>query len=326
MLFSVIIPTYHRNELLACCLESLGAGRQSGLTFVAATGRGSPVQGATLPPSCDGGLRRYEVIVTDDGKAATAEAMIRGRFPWVGWVRGPGRGPAANRNCGASKGRGDWVVFIDDDCVADSRWLLGLAGAIEGAVPDVIEGMTIIPNKRDNPFLHGVENLAGDCYWSCNLAVRREIFGQLKGFDEDFLIAGGEDMEFGWRIKREGLRTYFCREALVLHPQRPYAMQAFLGSVWNRKWILLYRQKTGAAPADSAGLLCITAAVVWEHLFALTRHFVYGWKDLRRDNWKTQLFAMFWLWLILPLQLPHLVWWEFRFRDALSVRTNQTVR
>ncbi|MFM6224388.1 MAG: glycosyltransferase family 2 protein, partial [Dolichospermum sp.] len=74
--FSVIIPTYHRNDLLAKCLDCLAPGMQ------------------TLPAD------QYEVIVSDDGYQSTAQEMIEQNYPWVKWVAGPGKGPAANRNNG----------------------------------------------------------------------------------------------------------------------------------------------------------------------------------------------------------------------------------
>ena len=85
MLFSVIIPTYHRNDLLAKCLDCLASNVQT-LT------------------SDD-----YEVIVTDDGSLTTAEEMINQHYSWVKWVAGSHNGPAANRNNGAHLGlRGKW--------------------------------------------------------------------------------------------------------------------------------------------------------------------------------------------------------------------------
>jgi GT2 family glycosyltransferase len=60
--FSVVIPTYHRNDLLAKCLDCLS----------------SEVQ--TLEAD------QYEVIVTDDGLETTAESMIREQYPWVNWL------------------------------------------------------------------------------------------------------------------------------------------------------------------------------------------------------------------------------------------------
>ena len=209
MRFSVVIPTRHRNDLLAKCLDSLSPGKQAGATM------------AEPDPE-------YEVIVSDDGGGENAEAMLRDRYPWARWTAGPRRGPAANRNHGARQARGEWLAFIDDDCVADHGWLEALVREAAAGERDVIEGRTMVPNKRDSPFLHAVENSTGGCYWSCNLAVRREEFWRIGGFDERFLAAGGEDMEFAWRMRREGLRPCFNPDAVVLHPQRAYSAGGFL--------------------------------------------------------------------------------------------------
>ena len=96
-LFSVVIPTCHRNDALAACLERLAPGKQS---LAAAS---------------------YEVIVTDDGSRATSEAMLREKFPWAKWMAGPRRGPAANRNHGAKHANGNWIAFADDDCLQIGR-------------------------------------------------------------------------------------------------------------------------------------------------------------------------------------------------------------
>ena len=88
MIFSVIIPTFHRIDLLSVCLERLSPEKQNFLS------------------------EYYEVIVTDDGREITAEKMVEELFPWVKWVKGPCKGPAANRNYGASVSQGDYLVFI----------------------------------------------------------------------------------------------------------------------------------------------------------------------------------------------------------------------
>ena len=90
---SVIIPTCHRNASLAKCLDCLAPGTQ------------------TLPPE------QYEVIVTDDGSRSTAQQMVQENYPWVLWIAGPCRGPAANRNNGAEAAQGQWLAFTDDDCL-----------------------------------------------------------------------------------------------------------------------------------------------------------------------------------------------------------------
>ncbi|URD49587.1 glycosyltransferase family 2 protein [Chroococcidiopsis sp. CCNUC1] len=104
-LFSIIIPTYQRNDLLAKCLHCLAPDIQ------------------TLP------FEQYEVIVTDDGFQTTAQQMIREFYPWAKWVAGSRKGPAANRNNGAKYACGEWLVFTDDDCLPDSHWLEAYAQA-----------------------------------------------------------------------------------------------------------------------------------------------------------------------------------------------------
>src|SRR5439155_4504610 len=120
--------------------------------------------------------------------------------------------PAANRNHGAKHARGEWLAFVDDDCLPDKGWLEAIAEAALKPTSEVIEGKTVIPDKVDNPFRQGVENLSGGNFWSCNLAIRRAAFWQIGAFDEDFLEAGGEDMELAFRIRRNDLRTLFAEK------------------------------------------------------------------------------------------------------------------
>src|SRR5688572_17920597 len=108
MLISIIVPTCHRNDLLAKCLDRLAPEVQSDVVLCAKDSARadrqsgtaeSPFLGATVAPNPK--AVRYEVIVTDDGKDATAEQMIGESYPWATWLPGPRRGPASNRNNGA---------------------------------------------------------------------------------------------------------------------------------------------------------------------------------------------------------------------------------
>ncbi len=156
--FSVVIPTCGRDDLLSRCLASLAPGVQRADTAT------------------------YEVIITDDGRGKTTEAMVRAQFPWAQWVQGPARGPAANRNSGARQARADWICFIDDDCVASPEWLAAFLPDAGDASLDVMEGRTTVPDKTDTPFQHAAFNEKGGAYWSCNLAIRRERFPRHRRF------------------------------------------------------------------------------------------------------------------------------------------------
>jgi GT2 family glycosyltransferase len=287
---SVIIPTRARPGDLARCLESLAPERQG---IVAADA---------------------EFIVTDDMRGNTAEELVRAKFPWVRWTQGPARGPAANRNHAARIAAGEWVAFIDDDCIADAGWLRALLALAGRPGLDVIEGRTEMPVEVQHPFTHGVENLTGGVFWSCNLAVRKERFLALGGFDEEFLQPFGEDMEFAWRMRRASLVTTFAPEVLVIHPPRYHGWHGFFTRAPMLRWSLLYFQKTGAAPGAKASALVIATTVIRRHLYRLVKVARDIFRPNPRGTFALGLLNAFANWLIAPIQLPYLVWWEFKFR------------
>lgn len=193
-LFSVIIPTYHRNDLLAKCLNCLAPGVQ------------------TLP------VEQYEVIVTDDGSETTAEPMIQEQYPWAKWVAGKHKGPAANRNNGASYSRGEWLAFTDDDCLPDPQWLSALSMAIEKEVL-ALEGAIHPLGNLDRDLAECPVNLTGGCFWSANIAIKRSLFEKIGGFDVNYPLAAHEDQDIKLRLSPH-TNILFVPAAAVFHPVR----------------------------------------------------------------------------------------------------------
>lgn len=274
--WSLIIPTCNRPERLARCL-------------------------ALLP-------REVTVIVTDDSSDARTHAMLRRDFAHVRWTQGPRRGPAANRNHGTTLAGGEWLAFLDDDVVPSPGWLTAIIAAATSET-DVIEGKTVCPNQTGHSLEEVVENLHGGNLWSCNFAIRAKAFRNLGGFDEDFLEAGGEDMEFAWRVKRAGLEVRFAPEALVSHPPRRLDWGALWRRTWMLRWVPLYRLKTGGARS-------IPQTVIGElrMLLGMTYRLFVNRHDgrLRKHG-----FAVAWRWLTLPVVLPYVLYWYARFRRKL---------
>lgn len=195
--FSVIVPTYQRNDLLAKCLDCLAPDIQ------------------TLP------FEQYEVIVTDDGFQTTAQQMIREFYPWAKWVAGSRKGPAANRNNGAKYACGEWLVFTDDDCLPDSHWLEAYAQAmITQQSYLVFEGRTYVDRPRQSLAETSPINETGGYLWSCNFAVQKQLFELLTGFDERFPYAAMEDVDFRLRLLKSGYKFSFVPAASVCHPWR----------------------------------------------------------------------------------------------------------
>jgi GT2 family glycosyltransferase len=203
---SVIIPTRHRNDDLANCLEALELSEGFDLGRI----------------GCSGAPNFFaEVIVTDDSQELTAEKMIRQNFPWAKWFMGPRRGPAANRNHGASKASGRWLIFLDDDCIPSPKWLSTYRQAtVENPTATIFEGQTVAIGQQQRADLECPINQTGGHLWSCNFAVRREFFISLGGFDELFPAPYLEDIDFQLRAVAAQALIKFVPEATVEHPWR----------------------------------------------------------------------------------------------------------
>jgi GT2 family glycosyltransferase len=198
MLFSIIVPTYLRREALCDCLNCLAhyftPGAQERLGF------------------------QVEVIVSDDGREDGLKSLLMSHYPWCLYVAGPQRGPASNRNHGAQEANGDWLMFTDDDCLPQSGWLEAYAASADEC--DVMEGRTSAAGQRMRVDEECPINETGGFLWSCNFAIKRELYLQLGGFNEDFPAAAMEDVELNVRVNKAGLVRKFLNEAVVLHPWR----------------------------------------------------------------------------------------------------------
>jgi GT2 family glycosyltransferase len=295
MKFSVIIPACDRPENLRECLRQVLA--QQG--------------------SC-------EVIVSDDSKTGAVRQVV-GEFPRVRWLEGPRRGPAANRNHGASRATGEWLVFLDDDCKPGPEWLRAYDDAASGEV-DVLEGRTECPMEDRLGFYDIVENLDGGAFWSCNLAVRRDKFEAIGGFDEDFTEACAEDMEFGWRMRQRGLRTIFVPSARVTHPARRMTAGGLLRRTAAHRWVLLYRLKTGQAPALDRSLPRAAADLIACEILDTLRMAFHLRREGERGRIKGNALWVLWRWASLPAFLPYYIYWELRWRRMLAGRVQVKVK
>jgi GT2 family glycosyltransferase len=161
------------------------------------------------------------VIVTDDTEAGNAASMILSEFPWARWVEGPQRGPAANRNHGAGHARGEWLAFTDDDCLPSSGWIAAFAEIGSDSKTPLLEGKTKACGNRTRVDMECPVNLTGGYLWSCNFAIRRDLFESIGGFDECFPYPAMEDVDLRVRLRDQGIVAEFVPSAEVDHPWRP---------------------------------------------------------------------------------------------------------
>lgn len=197
MKISIVIPTCNRKDLLAKCLDCLNPEIQ---TYKASV---------------------YEVVVTDDSKDDSTKNLVELVYPWVKWVAGPKRGPAANRNNGAKNAGGDWLIFIDDDCLPDKNLVAEYhKTALQFPETLVFEGCIKADREKRSFVEESPVNLDGGHLWSCNFMIYKHVFKGVGGFDEGFPYAAVEDVDFNYRLKLHRIKTQFVAQAFVVHPWR----------------------------------------------------------------------------------------------------------
>jgi glycosyltransferase involved in cell wall biosynthesis len=202
---SVIVPTYSRPKQLAACLNAL----------------------SQLEYQKD----QFEVIVVDDGSeispaeiVADFEARMNIRM-----ISQPNSGPATARNKGALHARGQLLAFTDDDCLPEPFWLDSLVARFVRNPDHAIGGRTV-NSLTDNSYsaasqmlidyLYGYYNGDSDnarFVASNNLAFPTEMFRQIGGFDNQFMLVAAEDRELCDRWLYYGHRIIYAPEAVVRH-------------------------------------------------------------------------------------------------------------
>lgn len=230
-IISVIVPTYHRNELLSKCLDCLKPGTQ------------------ILP------AEQYEVIVTDDGSKTTAEEMVREDYSWVTWVAAPRKGPAANRNNGAKYARGEWLAFTDDDCLPEPDWLSNFVASTKGSAL-ALEG-AIHPLGDGNQDLNSCPiNIDGGCFWSANIAVHRSLFEKVEGFDPNYPYPYHEDVDLKDRVSLH-TTILFVPKAIVFHPVATTTLKEAIARIPKRSIATAYhmnKHRKSFGAEDDLGL------------------------------------------------------------------------
>lgn len=284
-LVSVIIPTYHRNESLAQCLDCLAPGVQ------------------TLS------VQQYEVIVTDDGTQTTAQAMLTEHYPWVKWVASGKGNPAANRNHGASYARGEWLVFTDDDCLPEANWLQAYAQRIANLVKEREHQKTTDYLTRSSPLafegaIHPIGNphqdlvecpvnISGGCFWSANIAIQRCLFEEVGGFDANYPLAAFEDQDLQIRLEKQ-TKIVFVSEAIVKHPVRVVSLKKSISRLPKLCIAYAYHLRKNWIALGYENILSLAIFQYKFHLQTLLSH-------LRRRAFSSSLVSLIMLTVGIPL-------------------------
>lgn len=169
---------------------------------------------------------RFEVIVADNGSTDGSWEWIAERFPQVKLVRALEKGSGNARNAGFAAAKGQWVLSIDSDCVADPQWMNRLIDAMEEAPENTgALGGYVRPYRlrtlveRHQPAWVAQPDLSDPGNKVRYTATPNAIFNraaveEIGGFDAS---AGHDDTDLGLRLSAAGYRFGFVPEAIVVH-------------------------------------------------------------------------------------------------------------
>jgi GT2 family glycosyltransferase len=154
------------------------------------------------------------------------------------------------RNAGAAAARGEWLLFMDDDCTPEpsilDAYLTEPVAAAVGAIAGEIlgeEGQAALAARyaRDRKILSQTDGLYGrgrTVAATGNLLVRRAAFDAVGGFTEGIRSAG--DVDFCLRLQAAGWQLAFRPPALVRHRHRESVaglMRTFVRYGAGSRWL-----------------------------------------------------------------------------------------
>ena len=216
---TIVVPTHARPAQLQACLEGI----------------------ARLDYDHD----RLEVVVVDDGGPDSLEpvvAQFRDRLDLRLLVQ-QRSGPGAARNLGAKVARGQFLGFIDDDCVPDPLWASALTCELRRR-PDRLLGGKVVNALPNNVFSTTTQMIAEQVtayyesggnepfFTTNNLGVVANRFWELEGFDTSIASFTAEDKEFCDRWRARGYEMAFVTDAVVRHSHH-LTLRRFLRQHYN---------------------------------------------------------------------------------------------
>jgi GT2 family glycosyltransferase len=198
---SVIIPCYNaRAELVECLAAIAKADEQDS-----------------------------EYIIVDDGSDDDPTDVIKSSGLPLQFIRMDSHASAAAaRNVGARRASGDILVFLDADVCVHRDTLRRIRNAFEDPRLGALMGSyDVNPSEPGfhsqfrnllHSYVHQTGRREASTFWTGCGAVYRHVFLQHRGFDETPGMI--DDVEFGIRLHRSGIRIDLRPEIQVQHRKR----------------------------------------------------------------------------------------------------------
>ena len=144
------------------------------------------------------------------------------------------KGLSSSRNIGSNQSKSDYLLFLDDDIMVDSYYVMGHLKVLSSSDGIATVGSLRFPQEltksnnlmkylnsrelRQRNFNHNFLNdLSAQHFGGGICGIRRSDFINAGCFDESFKYYGGEDLAMGFSLKKNGIQIRYAPLAKADH-------------------------------------------------------------------------------------------------------------
>jgi len=182
---------------------------------------------------------KIEIVVVDNG---STDNTVHISNSYGALVATKNNGTIGSlRNVGAKLSSGDFIAFLDADCLVPEDWLTSALAYFAKDRKMIIGFRMLIPPDANWvaqcwDALFAKRNVTSEVEWlpSGNMIMARDAFFSIEGFDEN--LETNEDYDLCFRLGKRGYRILSCAESAVIHLRPPRSLgQVFKKELWHGK-------------------------------------------------------------------------------------------
>jgi glycosyltransferase involved in cell wall biosynthesis len=177
----------------------------------------------------------FDIVIVEDGSTQKSDSIInefRNKLR-IDYFYKENSGPGLSRNYGAERAKGDYLIFLDSDCIIPPNYVTRVQAFLKSNYVDAFGG----PDRADESFtsiqkainysmtsLFTTGGIRGNAKSiekfhprSFNMGYSKKVFDATGGFSG---MRFGEDIDMSIRLHQAGFSTALIPDAYVYHKRR----------------------------------------------------------------------------------------------------------